>query len=368
VISERGNSKDPALPHFLFLLHLLFLLHQNGEIEMEICWAYEQGFESVGYVGRGGKKMGMPQLTALQQLQQNSLETNLKLGNVSKVRKQAAAAPTTYNHCPPIYTDTTRLFCCRHCLQVLHMLDCFPLVFDVGRVCIRDLDFYLADLFAGRHGTKAATDMQSIYIKHLECRDAKKGGAFMLDATQRVRGGMTLKVSPCPCPCISYLPRPPVNSSTATLSTLSQRPLLCCCRKEFLMRFWLKGILPEALSKASVIRSAMSSVVVGGLTGSAAEMVKDGVSGFYRFFTGKTHIASHTVEGLDNATKRILRQSHVLFGRQNSVKGPGQSVNRERLLAAIVVQVRLLTEKKTSYADSAWGSSVVPDQLILLLR
>ena len=93
--------------------------------------------------------------------------------------------------------------------NVLHRRDCFRLLLDVGRICIRDFDFFLAELFAGHHGSAELGSMRKVYVKHIECRDAHHRGAFDLSPEMQEHGGMTLK--------------------------------------EFLWRFWAHGVLPEAL-------------------------------------------------------------------------------------------------------------------------
>ncbi|KAK3281289.1 hypothetical protein CYMTET_10910 [Cymbomonas tetramitiformis] len=82
----------------------------SGEMEIEVKWVYDNNFE-------GWKK---PRQTALEQLQENSDETNLRLGNTKKVQRY---------------------------------LEDFPFLFDVDKIVFRDIVFHLKDLFAGYTGS-----------------------------------------------------------------------------------------------------------------------------------------------------------------------------------------------------------------------
>jgi len=101
---------------------------QTGEIEMEISWVYEEGF---------GKDWRPPRARALEQLTANSNETKLRLGDFNAVQE---------------------------------MLDRFPLLVTVGRVTIRNVAFYLKDLFLGYKGAmeKKGVKEEALYVDFLE--------------------------------------------------------------------------------------------------------------------------------------------------------------------------------------------------------
>mmetsp|Transcript_911 Transcript_911/g.2052 ORF Transcript_911/g.2052 Transcript_911/m.2052 type:complete len:1379 (+) Transcript_911:271-4407(+) len=111
----------------------------NGEIEMWIQWAYtEEGIQEKP-----------KNLTALQQLTENSAETTLRLGNVD---------------------------------NVMRMLRRFPALMNVKRVIIRDVEFYLKDLFRGE-------------VKNSERREAVKIPELSVNNFRRPTGanGIVLK-------------------------------------------------------------------------------------------------------------------------------------------------------------------------------
>ncbi|KAK3275779.1 hypothetical protein CYMTET_16109, partial [Cymbomonas tetramitiformis] len=77
-----------------------------GEIELEVSWVFVDH----------GENWNPPQLTALQQMQENSAETSLRMGNTSRVQK---------------------------------MLMDWPFLFDPQLIVFRNIHFHLRDLFKG---------------------------------------------------------------------------------------------------------------------------------------------------------------------------------------------------------------------------
>ncbi len=104
-----------------------------GEVEMWIRWAHTAENESYE-----------PQeLTALQQMQENSAEGQLKQGNLH---------------------------------NMIQMLSRFPILFDIRRVTIRNLKFYLKDLFLGREGEaeRVKGNLESIDLPIIDVIEAFK--------------------------------------------------------------------------------------------------------------------------------------------------------------------------------------------------
>jgi hypothetical protein len=83
-------------------------------VTLELCYYYDPRTEEteVSY----GTQMNKSRKSALEQLQQNSAETTWRMGNLSACG---------------------------------HMLEDFPLLFDVRKFQISRINFYLKDLFAG---------------------------------------------------------------------------------------------------------------------------------------------------------------------------------------------------------------------------
>uniref|UniRef100_A0A6V3IJT5 C2 domain-containing protein n=1 Tax=Lotharella globosa TaxID=91324 RepID=A0A6V3IJT5_9EUKA len=94
-----------------------------GEIELWMNWTYKEK----------NKNWLPPRLTALQQMTENSAETNLRLGHVP---------------------------------NILTMLQRFPVMLNVDRITIRDIKFYLKDLFTGE--VKDAASREAIKIKCMD--------------------------------------------------------------------------------------------------------------------------------------------------------------------------------------------------------
>mmetsp|Transcript_289 Transcript_289/g.323 ORF Transcript_289/g.323 Transcript_289/m.323 type:complete len:1486 (-) Transcript_289:122-4579(-) len=114
-----------------------------GEIELWIQWTYTEENDPNSPSSRifkgKKKKKKKKELTALQQLQENSAETTLRLGHV--------------NNC-------------------LEMLRRFPILLNVGRVTIRDINFYLKDLFQGE--IKDLNTRKAINVEKIEVSGFKK--------------------------------------------------------------------------------------------------------------------------------------------------------------------------------------------------
>jgi len=127
----------------------------NGEIELWMSWTHK--VENEGWQPK--------KLTSLQQITANSAETNLRLGNVK---------------------------------NVMTMLKRFPILFNLGNVTIRDIHFYLQDLFAGE--AKDADSRQAIHMKLIEINDFKNtnygiaSGINLLDVLKQFSVGVALNV------------------------------------------------------------------------------------------------------------------------------------------------------------------------------
>lgn len=91
---------------------------KSGAVHLRMSWVYDETMDAASPSFNPTTNLPPP-LSALEQLQENSAETTLKLGNLANVS---------------------------------NMLDNFPLYLDVKRVTIRRVDFFLADLFRGYHG------------------------------------------------------------------------------------------------------------------------------------------------------------------------------------------------------------------------
>ena len=147
----------------------------HGEIEMEVSWHHKEGFDS-GW--------NPAPLKALEQLTENSGETKLRLGNFDAVRA---------------------------------MLDAFPLLLNVRRVTIRDVSFFLKDLFLGYKGAmeKKGVKEEALRVDFLE----------------------TAKLDPG------------AHTAAHTLES-------------FLM-VWTKSLVPKVMKKASLLGSATSQIMGG---------------------------------------------------------------------------------------------------------
>jgi len=130
----RHWGKDPSLPPgtiqgwFPLLDPDLKLSHKAGEMEMQISWKYIEGY---------GEDWAPPRARALEQLTENSNETKLRLGDMEAVQ---------------------------------NMLDRFPLLVRVKRVTIRNVLFYLKDLFLGYKGAmeKRGVKEEALRVDFLE--------------------------------------------------------------------------------------------------------------------------------------------------------------------------------------------------------
>ena len=125
-----------------------------GTINMEISWVYNPSI-STAYLPSSQ--------AALEQLKMNSAETNLRLGNID---------------------------------NVIAMLRRFPLKFNVREVVLKNIDFYLKDLFSGKLGEAERSDadatmMKSVFIPKItvntELHPKKKdmGGIPLYDMLER---------------------------------------------------------------------------------------------------------------------------------------------------------------------------------------
>lgn len=104
-----------------------------GSIKLRLRWTNKDGFD---------QQYKPPVLSALDQLKQNSDETNLKLGNTKLVEL---------------------------------MLRNFPLSVGLRRLTIRNIEFFLRDLFMGVEGAAEATGaMRAIPLPFLECTGASR--------------------------------------------------------------------------------------------------------------------------------------------------------------------------------------------------
>lgn len=99
---------------------------RQSEVELEMRWFYEEGW------GEGWEE---PRQSALQQLTENSNETKLRLGNIDKVKT---------------------------------MLNNVPILFRFHRVAIRNVRFYLKDLFRGGQG-----EAEKRMAKQLDAKEAR---------------------------------------------------------------------------------------------------------------------------------------------------------------------------------------------------
>jgi len=108
----------------------------NGAIELWFRWDYDEAYD---HVRLGTEPKKEKTLTALQQLTENSDETQLRLGNLNNVKE---------------------------------MLRTFPILLNVRRIVLRDVHFYLKDLFKGE--AKDLESRDSVHIKKLELHKFKK--------------------------------------------------------------------------------------------------------------------------------------------------------------------------------------------------
>ncbi len=143
-----------------------------GEVELWFQWVYTQK----------NRKWRPDPLTALQQLQENSNETKLRLGNPG---------------------------------NVVRMLRRFPLLFEVQRVTIRNIRFFLKDLFLGREGEAERTEAEGgdssgdfIFLPRIEVLD-------FADKQQSGRGTNLWKV----CEKLVWGIIPEINSRTLGSAT-----------------------------------------------------------------------------------------------------------------------------------------------------
>ena len=139
--NEEEEEEEYQVEGWFTLMDKSMLRHgQIGSVHLRMSWLYDpamdKGHELFNEEEHGdsharSKKTG----TALEQLQMNSNETMLKLGNL---------------------------------LLVSNMIDTFPVLFTAKRITIRNINFFLGDLFRGYEGAaeKGATPQGSCSTKH----------------------------------------------------------------------------------------------------------------------------------------------------------------------------------------------------------
>lgn len=160
-----------------------------GSLELRMSWKYLPHFDSMSGV-YDHTSVPTRKLKALDQLKENSEETRLRLGNI---------------------------------LLVSQMLDSFPLLVDVDRVTIRDVHFFLGDLFRGFLGAEeTGVKDHAIDIRVIEVMEALHAGG-------KDEGGITIW--------------------------------------DFCKRFWVKGVLPVVASKAGVLIRIVEEVFGGSVSG-----------------------------------------------------------------------------------------------------
>ncbi|GAB5364515.1 hypothetical protein AAMO2058_000977100 [Amorphochlora amoebiformis] len=148
--------------------------HSAGEVEMEISWKFVEGF---------GKDYKPPRTKALDQLTENSNETKLRLGEIGVVED---------------------------------MLHRFPLLFRVNRVTIRNVTFFLKDLFLGYKG---ASEKKGVKEEALKVDFLESSRQLQLKGHQLAH----------------------------TLSTF--------------MQAWVKSLIPQVVKKGGLVGSATSQIL-----------------------------------------------------------------------------------------------------------
>lgn len=165
---------------------------QLGELEMELTWfhtSYEDAGGSSGADGAAGSSAVKP---ALEQLQENSDETWLRLGDLRRVSV---------------------------------MLATFPYSLDIERVTLRNVNFFLADLFVGRKG-----------LKELGGRNS----------------GIAVDVIDMPRRLFK-----------------AGRGARGICVRSFLYRFFVKGIAPAVLGSGSILGGGIRELLYSAVMGSS---------------------------------------------------------------------------------------------------
>lgn len=198
---------------------------QLGSVQMRMSWIYDPSCDPAS--DKYTNEFPTPRLTALEQLQQNSDETALKAGNMSLIG---------------------------------NMLDNFPLLFNVKRVTIRDIHFFLEDLFRGFHG---AEDL-GVGAKAMEVKNIEVTKALI---PEKGKDGITLW--------------------------------------SFLFAFWIKGLAPIVAQNAKLIRQASTQIV-----GSAFDGM---VSGIFRKRDDHSQISSQ-----GSSSAGLLGSSMGLFIGEDS--------------------------------------------------
>lgn len=199
---------------------------QLGSVQMRMSWIYDPSCDPAS--DKYTNEFPPPRLTALEQLQQNSDETTLKAGNMSLIG---------------------------------NMLDNFPLLFNVKRVTIRDIHFFLEDLFRGFHGAEdLGVGAKAMVVQNIEVTKAL--------IPEKGKDGITLW--------------------------------------SFLFAFWIKGLAPIVAQNAKLIRQASTQIV-----GSAFDGM---VSGIFRKRDDHSQVSSQGSSGAG-----ILGSSRGLFIGEDSV-------------------------------------------------
>jgi len=152
-VDENGDNIGYIIKGWFPLLDDKLDVGKNGEIELWMNWTYVP--EDIPWKPK--------KLTALQQLTENSGETTLRLGHVP---------------------------------NVMRMLRRFPILLNVERIVIRDIKFYLRDLFGGE--AKDVEKRKAIKIPVLDIHGFKKKygapGLTLEAVVKKFILGVTLKL------------------------------------------------------------------------------------------------------------------------------------------------------------------------------
>ena len=224
------NLKDPDFQIagvFKLMDHNMLNHGKVGLLEMKMSWEYNEEMDA--FSERYNPEHTPPVLTALEQLQANSAETNLKLGNP---------------------------------YLVSNMIDTFPLLFDVKRITIRDVHFFLGDLFRGYAGAEeAGATPQAIHVDTIEVESPLR--------PRRGKDGITLW--------------------------------------ELAWAFWIKGLTPVVATKARVLASG------------SAQIMSSGVGGLISLMNGSKMGSSPTKKLKRGSSIPLSSTAHRLFGHMSEV-------------------------------------------------
>jgi hypothetical protein len=195
--------------------------------------------------------------SALEQLQENSKETNLKLGSVRKVRA---------------------------------MLEHLPLLFNIKRATIRNIEFYLKDLFVtgGKGYMEYKKEDAAAWSATGDSISVKK-----IDVTSQLR-------------------------HAARVTKEGGRPVDGLTLDEFMKNFWVFGLAPQVI-KGSIVRAAFTQISGAALSSAICGGKDKGGGGpkgenVVQFINYEAHKLGDQMAFLFKGANRVAgNKSHIMY-------------------------------------------------------